>query len=283
MRKKFNKKERYFNGIAVVHLDGAIMPKIPRRPSMGSITPKEIIDDLELARNDKYIKAVLLSINSPGGSPVASEEIADEVKYLREEKPVVGLFRDLGASGGYLVASACNELVAQKTSIVGSIGVLFGKNTYHELMRNLGVGHETFKAGKYKDLLSPHRDITDEERALVQKMINTSYDHFIDIVSRNRNLEEEAVREMATGWIFLGEEAKEKGLIDYIGNKQTAVERCEALGNFEHDKIVEKPDKSKGLLGRLMSPSTMSEVAYAHGQGIADTLTGKAEDRYILF
>ena len=158
MRKKFNKKERYSNGIAVVHLDGAIMPKISRRPSMGSITPKEIIDDLELARDDKYIKAVLLSINSPGGSPVASEEIADAIYEIRTQKPIVGLIRDLGASGGYLVASACYELVARETSIVGSIGVLFGKNTYYELMRNLGVGHETFKAGKYKDLLSPYRD-----------------------------------------------------------------------------------------------------------------------------
>ncbi len=217
--------------IALIHVDGVIAGTGSEFD--GVITPEAIIDKLGKALADPTVKAILLRIDSPGGTVAASQEIATEIARAAEEKPVVASVGDVAASGGYMIASQCDEIVANPTSAVGSIGVITQIPNVAGLLEKLGIEFTVFTAGDHKDAGSPFRSMTATETALIQTEVDVAYDEFIRIVAEGRDLPEDKVREMATGFAWSALVAKEMGLVDTLGTYNDAVDRAAELGGIE--------------------------------------------------
>lgn len=249
-KKGFNRAEKYRNGIAKISVEGFISSiKRPRQIFYDiPCDPDRIIRDIDFAEEDDKIKALIISINSPGGYPVACCEIADRISSIK--KPNVALIRDIAASGGYIVASASPLIVAYEMSHIGSIGVLSPRFEYTKIMEKFGVEYKPVKAGKYKDLGVPFKPLSPEEKEKLQNLVDQTYNSFIKIIVKNRNLSEEKVKDIADGFILLGEEAKKLGLIDEIGNLEKAITICEKEGNFKHDKVIERREPFFGRIFR---------------------------------
>jgi len=194
---------------------------------------EEVVSMIETAAADDNIKAVLLEIDSFGGSPVASEEVATALKALN--KPSVAWIRGSGDSGAYWIASAAGTIVASENSDVGGIGVTQSYVDYAEQNKNEGLRYNQLISGKYKDMGSPDRPLTAEERALLQRDLDIMHDNFIRTVAENRKLSIDTVRALADGSTMLGKMAKEKGLVDVLGTKDVV---WQTLGT----KIGDEPD-----------------------------------------
>lgn len=199
-------------------------------------TPARIRSQIEKADNDPSVKAILFEINSPGGTIVASEAIAEAIKDTK--KPTVAWLGEIAASGGYYVASATDYIVADKGTMTGSIGVIFTFPQYDRLLDKLGVEMRVFKAGKYKDIASPYRNITPEEEAIVNEWVQSAYDDFINTVALNRNLSEDYVRTIAEGNIYTGKKAVELDLADKIGTRSDALAIAAHMGGIEGEPTV---------------------------------------------
>ena len=209
-----------FCNVAVLPVEGVILPYQGLLDVPLVTTPALIEDFLATAEEDSGIQAVLLEINSPGRTPVAAERIAERLRS--SNLPVVGLIGDQGASGGYLIAAATDYLLASAMSDVGSIGV--DMSYVEESIRNEdeGLTYVQLTAGKFKDIGSPNRPITDEERALLQADLDIVHQHFIDLVAKYRSLDREAVVRLADGSTMPGQRALERGLIDQVGGREEA-------------------------------------------------------------
>jgi len=238
----------------------------------GAASSKDIIEMIKKADENKEIKALLIEINSPGGAAVASEDIAKALQ--KTTKPCVALIKDIGASGGYWVASSTDVIVASPISITGSIGVLSSYLEFSGLMNKYGVGYERIVGGEYKDIGTPFRNLTDEERQLFQRIIDQVYEYFIKDVAKNRNMSEEQMRTLATGIIYTGIEAKELGLVDVLGGEDEAEEAIKQVANLTEVQIVDYK-KKRTLLDVLTE--TLSRQSYTVGQGIGDSLVSKAD------
>ncbi len=252
------------NTIAVVAINGIITTQGDGKSLiMGSsgVSSSEIIKQIEKLKDDKLVKGIIFEIDSPGGAVVASQEISDAVKKLN--KPKYAVIREVGASGGYWVASATDKIIASPLSITGSIGVTGSYLQFSQLFEKYGVNYERFIGGKYKDLGSSFKEVSDEERRLLQKKIDLIHNYFIREVAKNRKLDYEKVKELATGEFYLGSEAKELGLIDEFGNRDTAVELMKKELKLEKVDVVEvkKEPNIFELLG--------SFFAYNFGRGFA--------------
>lgn len=210
------------NRVAVINIDTEINTQ---RTSTGLFmvgqSSGDIVRKINAANNDRNIDAVLFRINSPGGTPVASHEIVRAVKNL--DKPSVSVIRDVGASGAYWVASATDYVVADELSLTGSVGVLGGFFDVHGLLERYNISYERFTGGEYKDLGSPFREITDNERVMLQEKIDLMHDFFLDDVISNRELDDEQVSIVSTGIYFVGIEAYNIGLVDELGSEDFAV------------------------------------------------------------
>ncbi|MDO9108095.1 MAG: signal peptide peptidase SppA [Coriobacteriia bacterium] len=219
------------DSIAVIHIDGVIAGTGSALD--GVITPENILSQLDQALADDGVKAILLRIDSPGGTVAASQEIAMEVAAAAEEKPVIASVGDVGASGAYMVASQCDEIVALPTSAIGSIGVIIEIPNVAGLLDKLGVEFTVLTAGEYKDAGSPFRSMTPTETALVQKGVDSAYDEFINIVAEGRGLSKDKVRTMATGWAWSAREAEKMGLVDTLGTYNDAVDSAAKAGGID--------------------------------------------------
>lgn len=217
--------------------------------------------DLEVARKRKAIKAILLEINSPGGEVTASDIIYQQLKKVQREteKPVVAIIGTMGASGAYYVACAAGKIMAHPTSIIGSIGVLMQAMNLEELAKKVGLKAITLKSEKtpMKDVLSPFKEITPEERVMLMTIINSIYDRFIDIVSESRKLSREEVIKIADGGIFTAVQAKELGLIDAIGYREDAIAEACKMAGIESAALVKRVTQ-KGISEILSEMSSMS-------------------------
>jgi protease-4 len=188
----------------------------------------EIVSFIQDASKNKNIKAIIFEINSPGGSAVASQEIGNAVKAARQKgKLTVAVIRELGASGAYWIASSCDYIITSDMAITGSIGVIGSYLDYSGLLERYNITYQRLVGGKYKDIGSPYKNLTEEERDILQKVINQIYENFVFEVSQNRNISLEKTRELATGMFYLGSEAKELGLIDALGSRQDAINYIE--------------------------------------------------------
>ena len=197
-----------------------------------------IKEKLKAADKDPSIRAVVLDINSGGGSVVPSRELAYVVKDMK--KPVVACIREVGASGAYYVASAADRIIADRDSMTGSIGVIMTLQHMYGLYEKLGLNVTVIKSGKVKDIGSPYRDITPEEKAELTAMVNGIYDDFVYDVALNRNLSVEYVRNVSDGSIYLGKDALNLGLIDELGGIDDAVEVAARLGEIHGEPVVQK-------------------------------------------
>jgi len=177
---------------------------------------QDIKNSLQEANDDVTVEGILLDINSGGGSDVATRELAAAVK--NSEKPVVAYIGEAGASGAYYVASSARKIVADEHSITGSIGVKMEIMQYYDLMGKVGVNVTTIKSSDMKDIGSPYRPMTEEERDNLQDLVDKVYEDFITTVAVNRNLDVESVRSLADGRIYLGSDAKQMNLVDELGS-----------------------------------------------------------------
>src|SRR5438132_12539784 len=208
--------------IQVVEMDGEI---IESRPTL---------DQLKRYEDSNSVKAILLNIDSPGGGVAASQEIYAEIKRLREKKDkiVVAYLSSTGASGAYYVACAANKIVANPGTIVGSIGVIAEWVNYADLLQWAKLQEIVFKTGEFKDTGSPTRALTDTERKYFQGLIDDMYVQFVEAVASGRKLDLQEVRSLADGRVFTGRDAKQRKLIDEIGNFQDAVDQTAKLAGI---------------------------------------------------
>ena len=228
-----------------------------------TVSSSDIVQFIEDADENPAVKVILLEINSPGGSAVASDEIAAAVK--RAEKPVIAVIREVGASGGYWIASAADHVIAHRMSITGSIGVISSYLEFSQLMDEYGVGYERLVSGDLKDAGTPFRQLKAEERALLQRKLDTIHGFFIQEVAANRQLPESTVTAIATGEFYLGVEALELGLVDELGDKNTAEEYIKTVyGLDDIDYAVYEP--SRGLFDLLSG--VFADFSFQMGRGV---------------
>jgi protease-4 len=198
----------------------------------------DIIQTLRDFKEKASIKAVILRINSPGGTVGAVQEITAEIKRVQQSgKPVVASVSDMAASGGYYIAAVCDKVVVNPGSIVGSIGVIFTTTELSELFDKVGVNMEVIKSGPYKDVGSAHRALKAEERGFLQEIIDDTYGQFVEEVSVGRSMDTEKVKEVAKGQIYSGRMAKNLGLVDTLGDLMTAKKTAEELAGTKDSKL----------------------------------------------
>ncbi|RWN48922.1 MULTISPECIES: signal peptide peptidase SppA [Mesorhizobium] len=246
-------------------LGGSTVDHIAKVKIEGTITEdEELIKRLETIRLSSKVKGVILSIDSPGGTTVGGESIYEEVRKLAADKPVVAEVGTLAASAGYMIASAADHIVARKTSIVGSIGVLIQYPDVSGLMDKLGVKLEEVKSSPLKAAPSPFKPTNDDERAMVRKLILDSYNWFVDIVAERRKMTREQALVLADGSIFTGRQGVANGLIDAVGGETVAVEWLATKGVDAKLKVVEWKDTERRG-GFLFSKAMAQTIGSALG------------------
>lgn len=260
--------ETPLGNVALIPIEGPIMGNGGTLLGEEAVSSQNIVHFIEQADENPSVKVILLEINSPGGSAVASDEIAAAIK--RTEKPVVALIREVGASGGYWVASAADYIVANRMSITGSIGVISSYLEFSGLMSDYGVGYERLVAGKYKDMGTPFRPLTEEEQHIFQQTLEQLHSFFMDEVAKNRNLPAYRVREISTGQFYLGVEALELGLVDALGDRKTAEEYIKQEYQLESiEYVVYQPNV--GFFDLLSG--VFANYFFSIGEGIGTVLT----------
>ncbi len=261
------------NKIALIDVAGVIT-------SGGESMVKFIDEQLKIAAQDKSVKAVILKVDSPGGEVLASDDIYNLIKNFQRNssKPVVASMGSLAASGGYYVSAPCQWIVANELTITGSIGVIMHGYNYRGLMDKVGVRPEVYKSGKFKDMMSGEKkegETSEEERQMLQALINETFGKFKKIVaegrneSRRKNIKGQALasnwEEFADGRILSGKQALELGFVDELGNFDTAVAAAEKLAHIEDADLIEyrQPfDLSNifRLLGKTESPAVKIDL-----------------------
>jgi protease-4 len=254
--------------VAVIPIQGEIGYGSSGLSGESIITPENVKDAMKQAESDGSVSSILIKINSPGGSPVASEEIMNAIN--ESKKPVVVWIGDTGASGAYLAASSADEIIASPSSMVGSIGVIMGLTDLSKYYENNGIDKYSIKAGEYKDMGSDYRPLTSNERSMLQSMVNDDYAHFIDIVAVNRNLTVNYTQSIAEGKIYTGTQAKNLKLVNDTGGEKQALDAAAKLGGITGSYNTMDISTSSGLLDILNSMS--SRIAYSIGLGIGNNL-----------
>jgi protease-4 len=251
--------------IALIYLRGVITAAEPG--TLGETMVDDLKIQLEQAATDDKVKAVVLYVDSPGGEVTASDSIYNAVRKLRDggfgkKKPVVVYMGSLAASGGYYVSCAGNWLMANETTLTGSIGVIMQSLNYRELFGKVGLETITFKSGQFKDMLSGSRELTQDERDYIQKMVMDSYGKFVGIVARERKLNEDELRHgLADGRVISGKDAKAANLINATGELEDAYAKAMELGGARGATVIryESPFKF-GKLFRLLGQSEKTSV-----------------------
>jgi protease-4 len=239
--------------VAVIRLDGQIHggSSDPGLFGGGGAGAQDILAAIRQAQDDDDVDAVVVRIDSPGGAVVASDEIARAVDRLREEKPVVASMGDLAASGGYYVASQANKIFANAGTVTGSIGVIAILPNLEGASEKVGIKPLVLKAGALKDVGSPFREMTPEERDLYQKLLDESHRQFIDAVAEGRGVDAAKIRELADGRPYSGLQAKNNGLVDELGDLEAAYDAALELAELRRDeaRLVEyRKDRGFGGL-----------------------------------
>ncbi len=229
------------DGIGIIEINGMIIDAEPALKVIRSFRKRE------------DVRAVIVRINSPGGAVGASQEIFLALKELDRIKPVVASMESVAASGGYYVAIGAREIVANPGTLTGSIGVIMKVANIGALLEKLGIKEQVLKSGDYKDTGSITRDMTDAERAIVEGVLKDVHNQFIKDVETQRGISHSMIKNIAQGQIFSGRQAKGLGLIDMLGNFDTAIERAKELSNIKGEPVLIYPpeDKLKFILNTL--------------------------------
>jgi protease-4 len=221
--------------IAVVEIEGVILD------------PEPTVRDLKKFADDSSIKAIIIHLNTPGGSAAASEEIYRQVRRVRDEKKkrIVADIAIAGASGGYYVASGANKIFANDASVVGSIGAIMDWYNYGDLVRWAKLKEEVIKSGEFKDTGDPARDLTPAERAYLQGMVNNMKDQFVAAIASGRGLKVEDIMPLADGRVWTGQQALALKLIDQIGDFEAAVKDTAKAVGIKGEPALVRPAKDR--------------------------------------
>ena len=243
--------------VNIIALEGVIYDTTQAKsPFKTLLNSAYVRAELQDALKDKHVKAVLLRMNSPGGTVAASQEIYQLVrKLVAAKKPVLVSMGDVCASGCYYIASAASQIVSNSGTLTGSIGVISQGVNYQGLMEKLGLKDQTFKSGKYKDLGSGQRVLTEEERVILQNLLDDSYDQFLTDIVASRPISREDLEEKAQGLVYTGRQALAAGLVDKLGSlddtKEATRALLEAQGYDDADSIRFVKTWSKAKLSSL--------------------------------
>ncbi len=256
------------DAVAIVHVEGMIMPGEAPPPSPfgtgtgGVAYSGQVIDHLKKANDDETIKAVLLYVDSPGGSVFASDEIYLQLKKMT--KPVLAGMGSMAASGGYYVSAPAQEIWASPHTLTCSIGVISQFLNFEGFAEEYGVTAITIKSGQLKDTGNPFREFTAEDQALWQTIVDEAYGDFVKIVAEGRDMTEEEVREIADGRVCTGRQALETGLVDGLGYLPQMIDRAAEMGGIEGEpRLVEYQNETSfwNALGATMyRPSPVDEL-----------------------
>ncbi|MFH2012959.1 MAG: signal peptide peptidase SppA [Pseudomonadota bacterium] len=203
------------------------------------------IDQLIKFKKDKSVKAIVLRIDSPGGAVGPTQEIYEEVKKAKEKKKVLVSMGSLTASGGYYIACAADKIIANPGTITGSIGVIIEFGNIEELLKKIGFKSVIIKSGEHKDIMSPFRGMTDQEKIILSEVVDSVHNQFIEAVAEGRKLKKEEVAKIADGRIFSGEQAKALGLVDALGNLQDAISMAANMSGIKGEPNVVYPPKDR--------------------------------------
>lgn len=238
--------------IAVIPLNGSITAEGSSLFYGQAITPELVKEQLNKAEQDMAVKAIVLRIESPGGVVAPCQEILGKIEEVKQSKPIVVSMGSMAASGGYYISAKANKIVALPGTLTGSIGVISQIPNVKGLYEKLGIEMETFKGGKYKDMYSGLRELTPEEKEIMQAMTDEYYEQFVEVVAEGRSLSMEEVRSLATGQLYTGTEAKELGLIDELGGLDTAVDLAARLSGVAAPSVEYYEPKRPSLLESLL-------------------------------
>lgn len=234
--------------IAIIEIKGVILE------------PQPIIEKLIKFRKNEKIKAIVLRIDSPGGAVGPAQEIYAEVRKTQREKKVLVSVGSTAASGGYYIACAADKIVANPGSITGSIGVIAETLNVEELLRKIGLRPMVIKSGKHKDIGSPTRAMTEEEKKLLQEVLDNVHEQFIRAVAEGRQMPIEKVRPLADGRIFTGDQAKALGLIDELGNLEDTISWAAKLAGIKGEPEVIYPEKKKFSIWELLLQEAIQKI-----------------------
>ncbi|HWK23799.1 MAG TPA: signal peptide peptidase SppA [Ureibacillus sp.] len=240
--------------IALLSVDGTIQ-------DVGSSTPfstveydhQNFLSQLETIMEDQSVQAVVLYVNSPGGGVIESAEIYEKLIEIKEQRniPIYVSMGSYAASGGYYISSPADKIYAHKETITGSIGVIMQSYNFSELASNLGIEFETIKSGAHKDMFGGTRPTTDEEKAMVQEMINESYEEFVDVIEKGRGMSEAEVKKVADGRIMGGSQALKAGFVDEIGTLEDTIAAVREDFGLEDAELFEYDAGLGGLTSML--------------------------------
>lgn len=234
--------------IAIIEIKGVILDSQP------------IIEKLIKFRKNDKVKAIVLRIDSPGGAVGPAQEIYTEVKKVQREKKILASVGSTAASGGYYIACAAEKIVANPGSITGSIGVIAETLNVEELLRKIGLRPTVIKSGKHKDIGSPTRPMTEEERKLLQEVLDNVHEQFIRAVAEGRQMPLEKVRPLADGRIFTGDQAKILGLVDELGNLEDTIFWAAKLAGIKGEPEIIYPEKKKFSIWELLLQETIQKL-----------------------
>jgi protease-4 len=244
----FSKQEDSSNLVAVMYLKGIIV----NEEGEGVIDSKYVLQTLDKIKDNKNYKGILLIIDSPGGVAAPSLEISYKIKKITKDKPVVAYIENLGASGAYYIASSCNYIIANPQAIVGSIGVIITIPQVYKALDKIGISMVSIKSGKYKDSLSPFKEIDNDQKKYIQDLVMEYYKQFVKDVSENRNVSIQELYKVADGRVFSPYTAKNYKLIDSIGTIDDAKAKIKQLINIKDIKFKEIKPPKKSFLEQLL-------------------------------
>ncbi len=254
----------------------------------GGATDESLIAIVRAARANRRVKSVVLHVDSPGGSALASDRIHHEIEQLAKEKPVVACFANVAASGGYYVAAPAHEIVAQPTTITGSIGVVAARIVLEPLLKRIGVVTETVKRGVRSDMLDPARALTDDERGALGRELDGMYRAFVSIVARGRDQSIEAIEKVAEGRVWSGAAASGKRLVDTLGGFEEALASARRRAGDEDGALVPMVLRApRGAIPPLDPPAQAARAALetlaAFGLDTSLFALAGARDRVLLW
>jgi protease-4 len=231
---------------------------------------EEVVAQIQNFSDDQKVRAVVLRVNSPGGGVAPSQEIYQAVLELKKKKKVVVSMGSVAASGGYLIAVAADRILANPGTITGSISAVIHYANAEELMKKIGVSSYVIKSGKFKDIGSPTRKMTEEERTLIQAIVDDIYDQFVQVIALNRKIPLQNIQQMADGRVFSGRQAKERGLVDGLGGLQDAVVLAGRLAGME--------GKPETVYGAKKKEGFLSYLSGSMAAGLFKAVSGKSAD-----
>jgi protease IV len=245
-----NQEESFWgkDKVAILEIKGVILD------------PQPTIEKLVKFRKNEQVKAIILRIDSPGGGVGPAQEIYAEVKKTQKEKKVLASVGSVAASGGYYIACGAEKIMANPGSITGSIGVIVESLNIEELLKKIGLRSNVVKSGKHKDIGSPLRPMTEEERKLLQEVLDSIHEQFIQAVAEGRNIPVEKIRLLADGRIFSGDQAKSMGLIDFLGNLEDAIILAAQMGGIKGEPDVIYPEKKRFSVLDLILQETIQRT-----------------------